>query len=133
MTIRRDSDWRIGYIEHLYTQLVITSDTVLPLIYTLQFTVTHTPGFSVFSSRILATDFNTVIIAVSLNYTLEIPHVKSSRHKLSFKSQLLHCHLFSIIFDCPLKRPLQLLFQLAWDPHYIVSGRIQQKPAFPSL
>jgi hypothetical protein len=69
---------------HLYTTLVITSNIVLPLIYTLQFTVTPTLGFSVFSSRILATDFNMVIIPVSL----QIPHLKPSIHRLTFKSQL---------------------------------------------
>jgi hypothetical protein len=61
--------------------------TALSLIYTLQFTVTHTLGFSVFTSRILATDFNTVNISVLLNYTLQISHVKSYLERLTFKSQ----------------------------------------------
>jgi hypothetical protein len=73
---------------HLYTQLIITSATELPLIYTLQLTVTHTLEFSDFTSCILATDFNIVIIPVSLNYTLQIPHIKSSLHMLIFKYQL---------------------------------------------
>jgi hypothetical protein len=54
--------------------------TALSLICTLQFTVIHTLRFSVFTSHILATDFNTVIIPIS--------HVKSSLHRLTFKSQL---------------------------------------------
>jgi hypothetical protein len=68
----------------LHAQLVVTSNTALQLIYTLEFTVTHTLGFSVFTSRILTTYFNPVIIPV----TLQIPHVKSSLHRLTFKSQL---------------------------------------------
>jgi hypothetical protein len=50
----------------LYTQFVTKSDTALPLIYTLYSSPLHTLGFLVFTSRILATDFNTVIIPVSL-------------------------------------------------------------------
>jgi hypothetical protein len=50
---------------HLYTQLVTKSNTALSL-HTLQFTITQALGFLVFTSRIVATDFNTVIIPVSL-------------------------------------------------------------------
>jgi hypothetical protein len=73
---------------HLCTQLIITRNAKLPLIYSLQFIVTYTLEFSVFTSRILATYFSTVIIPVSLNNSLQIPHVKSSLHMLTFKSQL---------------------------------------------
>jgi hypothetical protein len=48
---------------HLYTQLVIQHYLHL---HTLQFTITYTPGFPVFIGRIMAMDFNTVIISVSL-------------------------------------------------------------------
>jgi hypothetical protein len=42
----------------LSTQLRTTGNTALPLFYTiLQFTAAHALGFSVFTSRILATDF----------------------------------------------------------------------------
>jgi hypothetical protein len=40
--------------------------------HTLQFTVTHTLSFPVLTSRILATDFNTVIIPVLLNCTRKV-------------------------------------------------------------
>jgi hypothetical protein len=52
--------------------------------HTLQFTVTHTLGFSVFTSRIMATDFNTVIISVSLY----LQHTWS----LLVTAQFLSCH-----------------------------------------
>jgi hypothetical protein len=51
---------------------------------------------NIYIKRILekTTDSNTVIISGSLNYTLQIPHVKSSLYRLTFKSQLIS-HLFS--------------------------------------
>jgi hypothetical protein len=46
-----------GFIDHLYTPLKTTSNySAIADLHTLQFTVTHTLGFSVFTSRILATD-----------------------------------------------------------------------------
>jgi hypothetical protein len=66
VTIRRDLDWWMDLL-HLYAELLTPSDySAIADLHTLQFTVTHTLGFSVFKSRILATDFNTVIIPVSL-------------------------------------------------------------------
>jgi hypothetical protein len=57
----------IGWMDllHLYTQLISRShDIAIVDLHTLQFIVTL--GFSVFIGLILATDFNTVIIPVSL-------------------------------------------------------------------
>jgi hypothetical protein len=60
-----------GFIDTLYTLLGTTGNySAVADLHTLQFTVTHTHthtlGISVFTSRILATDFNIVIISVSL-------------------------------------------------------------------
>jgi hypothetical protein len=46
-----------GFIDTLFTQLGTTGNySVIPDLHTLQFTVTHALGFSVFTSHILATD-----------------------------------------------------------------------------
>jgi hypothetical protein len=57
VTYRRVLDWMIGFIDTLYTQLGTTGNySAIADPHTLQFTVTHTLGFSVFTSRILVTD-----------------------------------------------------------------------------
>jgi hypothetical protein len=48
----------ITYIHHSEIHVI----TMLSLLYSLQFNVTHTLGFSVFTSRFLATDIKQVII-----------------------------------------------------------------------
>jgi hypothetical protein len=65
---------------------------------------THILVFSVFTSRILATAFNTITIRISLNVTTA--HIKSINHTLSLLciAQFLSGHLFSIIFDRRLKK-----------------------------
>jgi hypothetical protein len=61
----------IGFIGTLYTQFGTTSNYIaIADLHTLQFTVKHVPGFSVFISRILATDF--IIVSLSLQITHEV-------------------------------------------------------------
>jgi hypothetical protein len=74
VTYRLVLDWMIGFIDTLYTPLGTQAITVLSLIYTLYSSplYTHKLGFSVFTSRILATHFNTGTITVSLNHILQI-------------------------------------------------------------
>jgi hypothetical protein len=52
--------------------------TALSLINILQFTVTHALGFSVFTSRILATDLNTLII---IRKVISLPIKVAARSK----------------------------------------------------
>jgi hypothetical protein len=48
-----------GFVDHLYTQLGTTyNNSAIADLHALQFTVTHALGFSVFTSRILATDLS---------------------------------------------------------------------------
>jgi hypothetical protein len=54
--------------------------SAIPDLHNLQFTVAHAQGFSVFTSRLLATDVNKVYIIVSLNYTLPISIYYSTRN-----------------------------------------------------
>jgi hypothetical protein len=57
--IRRFLDWMIGFIDTLHTVIGTTGNySATADIHTLQFTVTHALGFSVFTSRILATDLS---------------------------------------------------------------------------
>jgi uncharacterized membrane protein len=57
LTYRSVLDWMIGFIDTLYTALEITDNySAIAYLHTLQFTVTHALGFSVFTSPILAKD-----------------------------------------------------------------------------
>jgi hypothetical protein len=49
-------DWMIRFIDNLYTQAITGNYSAITDLHTLQFTVTYALGFSVFISRIVATD-----------------------------------------------------------------------------
>jgi hypothetical protein len=75
-------DWSIGFIaSYTFTQLGdYRQYSIVADLYTLQFTVTHALGFSVFTSRILATD-------LSQSHCHFKSYMKSSLHSL-----LISCH-----------------------------------------
>jgi hypothetical protein len=81
VTIRRDM---VRILDLLYLIHSATAN-----LRTLQFAVTHALVPSVFISRILATDFKTVIIPVSLSHTHKY-HCTTAHTKTS-----LHCRIFS--------------------------------------
>jgi hypothetical protein len=59
VTIRRVLDWMIGFIDTflIHSQLGTTGNySAISDLHTFQFSVTHTLGFSVFISRVLAMD-----------------------------------------------------------------------------
>jgi hypothetical protein len=56
----------IGFIALVHSTLNYKKYSAVADLHTVQFTVTHARGFSIFTSRILATDFTIVIIPDSL-------------------------------------------------------------------
>jgi hypothetical protein len=58
VTYRRVLNWMIGFIDTVYIHTIrdYRKYRAIADLHTLQFTVTHTLAFSVFTSRILATD-----------------------------------------------------------------------------
>jgi hypothetical protein len=93
----------IGFIDTLYTPLGTVGR--YRAITDVHFTVhryTHTLRFSVFTSHILVTDFNTGTTAVSLNHTLEISLYCSTLQIFLFASQLNSLNSF-IICNCELR------------------------------
>jgi hypothetical protein len=70
----------IGFISTWLQVLLITLKyrqySAITDLHFFQFTVAHALGFPVFTSRLLATDLNTETITVSLDYTLQLLHIK---------------------------------------------------------
>jgi hypothetical protein len=77
--IRRVIVRMIGFYALWLQSLLITFKyrqySAIADLHTFQLTVAQALGFSVFTSRILATDLNTEIITVSLNHTLQELHL----------------------------------------------------------
>jgi hypothetical protein len=68
---RRGFDWIIGFIYILFTQPGTTSNySAISDLHTVQLTVTHALGFSVFISRILATDYITFSLSLKITYEI---------------------------------------------------------------
>jgi hypothetical protein len=126
VTYRRVLDWMIGFINTLYIQLGTPCNySAISDLYTLQFTVTHALEFLVFTSRILATDFHTVVISVCHCSTHEVFFAQSnsllaissqststvlSRTLPSSNSSCVKSSLYSLEAD-PQKTPLPLLLR----------------------
>jgi hypothetical protein len=106
----------IGFIDTLYTQIGTTGNySAIADLHTLQFTVTHALGFSIFISRILATDLQP-------SHCKFKSHMKSSLHSLIHFLPLLLNHrrlpsseLDPILAKNFLKRPLYPFITLGMD------------------
>jgi hypothetical protein len=109
----------IGFIDALYTELGTTGNySAIADLHTLQFTVAHALGFSVFTSRILATD----ISQSHCNFKL---HSKSSCHSL-----ILSCRFFSTTLDCHFQNSTHFFTTTNCSLRtcrFIASGRIPHK------
>jgi hypothetical protein len=85
---------------HFNTRLVTTRNySAIPDFHNFQITTApakHFPACCVFISRSLTTDFNKGTITVSLNYVLQISHIKASLHSRTFNwalVQLISCRV----------------------------------------
>jgi hypothetical protein len=110
--------------------------TALSLIYTLYnspFHTTHTLGFSVFTSRNLATCFNTIIIPVSLNHTLQISlYYSTLKYEYFLRSLIPFMPFLLSHLRLPSQKTPPVLIPPALGPRYLASGRPQQKTPFPN-
>jgi hypothetical protein len=115
VNIDRVLDWMTGFIDTLSTQLETTGNYCgIADLHTLQFTVVHALGFSVFTSRILATD-------LSQSYCNFKSHMKTF--------WFLSYHFFSITLDCHLQNSMQFTITNCslGTSRYTASGRTQVK------
>jgi hypothetical protein len=127
-------DLMIGFIDTLYTVLWTTGNCSAMASHNLEFTAANTPRFSVFTSCILASDLNAVVIPVS--------HMKSLHRLIPFlplfcwlansedSTQFwFHGSLVHILAGWRLETQ-QTLNVAVWDPRYIALGRTHRKHRF---
>jgi hypothetical protein len=111
------------FIAHLYTPQETTDN------HTLQITVPTKlfPVCCIFTSRFLSTASNSGNSSASHAHVLSLPAlVQDCLPAISFGT------LNRIICrNCQLQTP-PILILATWDPHYVASGRLQQKTPFPS-
>jgi hypothetical protein len=111
------NDW-IYCTLYIHTVRDYGSYSAIAILHALQFTVARALGFSVFTSRILATDLS------QSHYKLN-SHMKSSLHHVIPFLRLLLSHLR---LPSPELDPILIL--AAWDPRYIACSRIHRKRRF---
>jgi hypothetical protein len=88
---RRVLEWIIGFIApYAFTTRDYRQYSAISILHTFQFTVTHALGFSVFTSRLLAT-------GLSQSHCHFKSHVKSSCHSLIFFLPLFYSCQFRIL------------------------------------
>jgi hypothetical protein len=105
----------IYFILYIHTVRDYKQYSSIAILHTLQFTVAHALGSSVFTSRILATDLS------QSHWHFKSP-MKSSGHPLISFLPFLVNHLR---LPPPKLDPIPIL--AAWNPRYIASGRTPQK------
>jgi 3-deoxy-D-arabino-heptulosonate 7-phosphate (DAHP) synthase class II len=112
VTYRRVLDWMIGFIAlTTFKQLENTDHySAIAILHTLQFTFAHALGFSVFTSRLLATDLSqshcnfTSHMESSLHRLtpcLQYPAAASSKTRLSFLPTTALYSLLLCYYSCP--------------------------------
>jgi hypothetical protein len=134
-----------GFIDHLYTSLGTTSNySAIANLHTLQITAPNTessPACSVSTSRSLVTACNSGDSSASRTQvflpqlTVQNSCQLSTLFSVPCRAQL-HCQPSTdslLIFNCRFSTDFQLLTQLAWGPHYVASGRTQQKTPVPAI